>query len=473
MFNCHLLESSSSLLPSSFIAIGQIPPSTRPSLDLVRMWHGMLKTVTFWNKTTSTYTEARQKREATIKLQSLFRKQLFKTRGPATIRTMILAKRALLPKLKRARERIAVKSSDQLLLFLQDLKQLGGVRFAIRRFKKQNIFTQRLFRSHLIITRQRMSCLTKLWCNAEKIRHLKKIEDAKQKQNERQGRIVAQEKQDELRHANTTQQQTNNRNNTETVPNTTTKKKNKLKTKNERDLATEIKRQNILKEKSISSRRNQARKFVGQNNSSNLKRIEKHVHAMEEAEEIVKEAIATRIPRIPTHIRRTVLREYLQERRREHIRKSAEEDEHHMDIRKKDVGEGMFCVSDMRELLLSNDIENHPLILQMGKRSKRVFQGLLLLTGNSYKHDQRQRRADEDMQVLIEQGILMANEWNKKEKKKQTDGSASSGNLMTNRIKDSEVKEVMRRSSVVGTSNAAMRADYLKAMLEENVGQFR
>ena len=265
----------------------------------------------------SEFINAKQRNEASLKLQTIFRKTLYKARGPATIRTMILAKRALLPKLKRARERIAVKSADQLLVFLQDLKQLGGVRFAIRRFKKQNLLTQRLFRSHAVITRERINCLTALFKTAEKIRFTLKIEEARQQSNLKQGRLVAASKkkaiQDELAAESATtaaiQKQSETRSSSGSSG-SSGGKTNKIKNTQQ-------------------NRKRIARKFVDKTDPRLLKRIEKHVHAMAEAEEMHKEAISTRIPRLPVHIRRQVLVEYLRERRREHVSMSNEEQNYH------------------------------------------------------------------------------------------------------------------------------------------------
>ena len=457
-----------------------------------RIWGGMIKTVMFWTKTTAAYVEEREKRGAIIKLQSLFRKQLFKKSGPATIRTMILAKRALLPKLHRARLRCQHRASDQILQFLQDLKQLGGVRFAIRRFKKQNTMTQRLFRSHLVISRQRLECLIILWKQQERIRHAEKLEEARQTQNIKHGRNVASTKKREKKN----NKRDATRSATRSAAGSTTTKKNddgkkkkttnsSIQTKQNREdeaAAAAAKKQLIDKHH---GRKKAARKLVG-SDPSTLKRIEKHVHAMKEAEEIVREAIATRIPRIPSHIRRQVLSNYLHERRKEHLRMSHEEEEYHSDKRymnnsnsnsnnnnSKDSG-GMFTQQDMLDLLRSDDIAHHPLIALLGKPKKKIFAGLHLFTGNTYKHTNVQRRADEDMRLLIERGITLANEWAAKQKQQQIDGGVEK--KVNLRVSDKEVKEVMKRSTcscVVGTSNDALLSDYLKAMLEENIGMFR
>ena len=48
-----------------------------------RMWGSMLKTVTFFTKATSSLVEQKRMHEATLKLQSMFRKTLYKMRGPS------------------------------------------------------------------------------------------------------------------------------------------------------------------------------------------------------------------------------------------------------------------------------------------------------------------------------------------------------------------------------------------------------
>ena len=248
------------------------------------------------------------------------------------------------------------------------------------------------------------------------------------------------------------------------------------------------------------SRKIQARKYV-HTDPRLVKRIEKHVHAMAEAEEMHREALATIIPRIPAHIRRKTLLEYIFERRREHVRLSYEERDYHGDSvhinasrstvkrggarigvktgehkteneeGEEEEGEaGLFNKTNMLAHLRSNDVDAaHPLIQTLsGKVVRTEIRPFLLFTGNKYKHTYNRRNAEKDMFGLIEKGIVKANAWAKEQK-----STGKNGKGLSTRLKDSEVKEVMRRSSVVGTSSVHMRHDYLKALLEGNMGEFR
>ena len=118
-------------------------------------------------------------------------------------------------------------------------------------------------------------------------------------------------------------------------------------------------------------------------------------------------------------------------------------------------------------------MDSHPLILSMGRPPIKKFAPLHLFTGNRYSHTKERRRADDDMRELVELGIEQANVWVMEQKDIQEKRKGVKGVEESLRVKDSDVREVMRRSSVVGTSNPQMRADYLKTMLEENMGLFR
>lgn len=395
-----------------------------------RMWSSMLCTINFWNLATSKFIFLRERKLATIKLQGMFRKTLFKTKGPATLRTMILAKRSLIPKLIRARKRIAQRSANQIICFLKDLGELGQVRFAIRKFNKQNILTQKLFRSYAIITKCRLDSLIMIFKNYEKRRFLLKLEEAKQMKNIKKGRL--------------------------------TTAKNVAKVANENDT---LKKEKIMHRHH--GRKRLARKFVD-TDPRLLKRIEKHVHAMAEAEEIHKEVLATSIPRIPNHIRKQILLKYIHDRRKEHVKLSYDELNCGQLKSQPKNEDDIFTKLNMLEFVRS-DLDSHPLISTMGKKTSTEIKPLHLFTGNQYNHITYRRRADNDMFDLIEQGIIMANKWAKEQKLKKNDD----GNRKLKTVQNSEVKELMRRSSLVGTSNIHMRADYLKALLEENMGEFR
>ena len=410
-----------------------------------RMWCSITKMIIFWNASTSAFLNQKKMNEATLKVQSLFRKTLFKMRGPAMIQLMFRARRALLPKLKRARMRIKRRNADKLVLFLKAVQELGGVRSAIRKFKKQNLLTQRLFRTYTVITQERLNCLTIMFKREEKIRHLEKLEEARQLQNFKSGRNVA-------------------------------KKKNK-NYKIPQNAA--VKEDDDRKKKIITKhhgRKKIARQFVGMD-ISKLRRIEQHVHAMEEAEDMVKEAVAMKIPCCPSHIRRHVLFVYLQERRKEHVRHVDQERNHFggdVNGEEDEKGvKGMFSKIHMLDVLRNDDMDSHPLILSMGRPPIKKFAPLHLFTGNRYSHTKERRRADDDMRELVELGIEQANVWVMEQKDIQEKRKGVEGVEESLRVKDSDVKEVMRRSSVVGTSNPQMRADYLKTMLEENMGLFR
>ena len=421
-----------------------------------RMWCSITKMLTFWKTSTSAFLNQKKMNEATLKVQSLFRKTLFKMRGPAMIRLMFRARHALLPKLKRARIRIKRRNADKLVLFLKAVQELGGVRAAIRKFKKQNLLTQRLFRTYTVITQERLNCLTTMFKREENLRHLEKLQEARQLQNFKSGRNMA-----------------------------------KKKKKNKKQKSTTISQHfadqddNDRKKKMIEKhhgRKKIARQFVGMD-SSKLRRIEKHVHAIQEAEDMVKEAVAMNRsnPYIPTHIRRHVLFVYLQERRKEHVRHVDQERNHFGgDVNGEGVKgvKGMFSQSHMLDVLRNEDMDSHPLILSMGRPPIKKFAPLHLFTGNRYSHTKERRRADDDMRELVELGIEQANVWVMEQKDIQERRNKGveqgvEGVEESLRVKDSDVREVMRRSSVVGTSNPQMRADYLKTMLEENMGLFR
>ena len=442
-----------------------------------RMWASMFKTISFWNKTTSQFLKSREKALATVKLQSMFRKSLFKKKGPAQLKILAMAKRVLIPKLKRARTRINVRSADQLIEFLHDLGQLGSVSFAIRRFKKQNRLTQKLFRTYKIVTNERLACLVVMFKRVEKQRYLNKMELARQQKNIKNGRHSTS--------ALTTPLGSDTKGTNEATG--TTETSNNAKAINKEALLS-----------NHHSRKIQARKYV-HTDPRLVKRIEKHVHAMAEAEEMHREALATIIPRIPAHIRKKTLLEYIFDRRREHVRLSYEELDYHGDsvhinaskstVKKsgtrsggvksggrkteneeeEEGEEGLFNKSNVLAHLQSDDVGAHPLIQTLsGKVVRTEIRPFLLFTGNKYKHTYYRRNAEKDMFGLIEKGVVKANAWAKEHKSKGTKGMG-----LSTRLKDSEVKEVMRRSSVVGTSSVHMRHDYLKALLEENMGEFR
>ena len=156
-----------------------------------RMWLMFAKCTGFFKRTVDPFLESKNQDKAVIKLQGLFRKRLFKTRGPVMLRVMRLFKNRLVPKLGKIRLRLQKRDADQLLAFCRDVNEMGRVTWAIRSFKKHMVLSQRVFRAYLRITAARMEALERLWVVCEKerqegiiLRNKKRIERMKKQQQQ-------------------------------------------------------------------------------------------------------------------------------------------------------------------------------------------------------------------------------------------------------------------------------------------------
>ena len=231
-----------------------------------RMWIMFIKSVVFFKGTFNPFLESKQQDAAVVKLQSLFRKRLFRTRGPVMLRVMRLFKDRLVPKLGKIRLRLRNRDADQILAFCRDVNEMGRVTWAIRSFKKHMVLSQRVFRGYLRTTRARMEVLERLWVVCEKerqegiiLRNKKRIERMKkeQQQAERKRRRHAEHKGNKGGGRQGAHDQDEEE---ETV------------------VAHRKRKQDALK-------------LLG-GDISQLKRIEKHIAAMQKAEEAFREAVS-------------------------------------------------------------------------------------------------------------------------------------------------------------------------------------
>ena len=419
-----------------------------------RMWFTFFATTRFFSKTVGPIVEAREREEAAVKMQTLFRKSLYKQRGPAMLKVMSLFQRRLLPKLVRIRRRIQVRDADQVLLFLQDVKEMGKFTQAIREFKRNLTFTQRLVRDYIAVSRAREDLLERVWLQHERERHQEKVSQARREVNLKHGRLAA-------RGGESCKKKT----------------KHKAQQMKQQQAASANQHQ---KQPHHRKRKQAALRLLGKD-VSNLKRIEKHIEAQEHAEIAFRESIASRVPRIPATVRRHMIRVYLARRRKAHIEAITEE---HGGGHAAAAASAEFTTDDMREMLAATGDEAG-LLQDMAKahsRSHRPWmRGMFLLTGNAYHQHQGQqapRTVHDDMRGLLDEGVKLANEkalQAKQEKKSRTSASRTIEMDRGTALSNGDLHTILRRSSVSMSSNpdhARAATDYLRTMLEENEGMF-
>ena len=222
-----------------------------------RMWQVILKVIIFHYRTFQPFLRMRAEENAAVKLQGLFRKKIFETRGPIMFKVLRLVQKRILPRLQSIRLRLKARDANQMLTFIRDINKMGRVTFAIRTFKNNMVLSQRIFRGYMSITDARLEALERLWIQCEKKRQEKIIETNKL-------RIAVMKK----------HQLSNQKRKASGAP---------LDNKDVEQLDGRTTTHRKRKQKAL--------QLVG-DNVGNLKRIEKHIDAMAQADEVFKEAVS-------------------------------------------------------------------------------------------------------------------------------------------------------------------------------------
>eukprot|EP00946_MAST-07B_sp_MAST-7B-sp1_P001227 g1227.t1 len=364
-----------------------------------RMWIVFFKCSIFFKRTSSPFLDSKRRDVAAFKLQTLFRKRLFETRGPVMLRVMRLFQRRLMPRLNVIRARLKNRDADQLLAFCRDVKEMGRFTWAIRNFKKHMVLSQRVFRGYLCITDARMEALERLWVVCEK---------------QRQEGIILQNK----------------------------KRIEQMKKRQQRASHRHRQQRGDLEEDEAGTathrrRKRNALKLLG-GDIGQLKRIEKHIDAIEMAEEAFREA----------------------------VKQDA------LQMLKEKIDDGK-C--DSRSEGYRNRKKNKKTRL----RRRPSMRGLCLLSGNKYTLDGnvvfQQPPAREDMTVLLEEAVDLANQLASARRKHAQGRPSKELPPPRKPVTEAEARAILIRSSVAGNLNRDhLRAatDYLRVMLDDAANSF-
>jgi hypothetical protein len=200
-------------------------------------------------------------------LQRCWRNYRLKGKGEKYWKTMWKIKRWMKPLLARFRERIRIRSADTLKLFLNHHKDADVVITSIKKFRYKIVRSQRKFRAYSAITKCRLQLLTKLWTRTEADLHANQVQHIKKKLQKKQRLKISK---------------------------AYTKTERKERSKQAIQLAT--------------------------NKGGNIMRIEKHLIAMENAQDAYHSHLVKRPTKsaFPKYVVQRALIEYLRKRRIQH-----------------------------------------------------------------------------------------------------------------------------------------------------------